>query len=61
MKAFRYHQPGNVEGAAGTAAKKGALLKAGGIDVMDRLKERVDEPDVVVGLLGLQDTGLAGT
>ncbi len=60
MKAFELLRPTNVEAAAGVLGD-GALLKAGGVDVLDRLKERVDEPDRVVSLvdLGADHTSVA--
>ena len=54
MKAFELHRPTTAEAAA-NALGDGALLKAGGVDVLDRLKERVDEPDRVVSLVDLGD------
>lgn len=50
MKAFRYERPTTVD-AAVRAYGAGALLKANGIDVLDRMKERVDQPDRVVTLV----------
>lgn len=50
MKAFRYERPTTVE-AAVRAHAGGALLKANGIDVLDRMKERLDQPDRVVTLV----------
>ncbi len=58
MKAFRYVRPNDVAGAAKHGASADALMKAGGIDVLDRMKERVDEPDRVVALLSLGDPAL---
>lgn len=52
MKAFELLRPANIETAASELGE-GALLKAGGIDVLDRMKERVDEPDRVVSLVDL--------
>ena len=54
MKAFRYVR---VEGGAGDVGKllrKGATLKAGGSDLLDRMKERLVEPDDVVAFNELQ-------
>jgi xanthine dehydrogenase YagS FAD-binding subunit len=39
--------------AALEAAKPGTLLKAGGVDVLDRLKEGIDTPDRVVSIAHL--------
>ncbi len=52
MQAFELLRPTTPE-AASRALGDGALLKAGGIDVLGRLKERVDEPDRVVSLVDL--------
>ncbi len=51
MKAFRYDRATSVEGAVKALADGAAVLKANGIDVLDRLKERVAEPDRVVTLV----------
>jgi xanthine dehydrogenase YagS FAD-binding subunit len=53
MKAFRYHRPTSPGEASKSDADAATVLKAGGIDLLDRMKERVDEPDRVVGLLDL--------
>ena len=59
MKAFEFVRPRTPEGAAQALASGGSVaLKAGGVDLLDRMKERVDEPDRVVGLLDVE--GLAG-
>jgi xanthine dehydrogenase YagS FAD-binding subunit len=50
VKAFAYVRPKTVE-AAVAALAEGATLKANGLDLLDRLKERVDEPDRVVTLV----------
>jgi xanthine dehydrogenase YagS FAD-binding subunit len=51
VKAFRYDRPRTLDATARALAEGPALLKASGIDVLDRLKERVDEPDRVVALV----------
>jgi xanthine dehydrogenase YagS FAD-binding subunit len=51
VKAFRYERAKTVEAAVAASAAGGAVLKANGIDVLDRLKERIDEPDRVVTLI----------
>jgi xanthine dehydrogenase YagS FAD-binding subunit len=52
VKAFRYERAKTTRAAvAALSAQAGApppLLKASGIDVLDRMKERVDEPERVV-------------
>ena len=45
----------DVAGACSAAAQKGALIKAGGVDLADRLKERIDEPDTLVNILNLKE------
>jgi xanthine dehydrogenase YagS FAD-binding subunit len=50
VKAFRYERPKTVE-AAIRALAGDATLKANGIDLLDRLKERVEEPERVVTLV----------
>ena len=51
MKAFRYERAKTVEAAVAATAAGGAVLKANGLDVLDRLKERIDEPERVVTLI----------
>jgi len=61
MRAFRYERAKTTRAAVAALAGAGAggaggggggaLLKASGIDVLDRLKERVDEPDRVVTIV----------
>jgi xanthine dehydrogenase YagS FAD-binding subunit len=52
MKAFQFIRPRNC-GEASELLKKeaGARLHAGGVDLLDRLKERLEKPAVVVSLL----------
>ncbi len=49
MKAFRYARVARA-GEAGERIRKGALLKAGGSDLLDRMKERLVTPDEIVAL-----------
>ncbi len=49
MKAFRYVRPASVA-AASELARGGATVKAGGSDLLDRMKERIATPDDVVAL-----------
>jgi xanthine dehydrogenase YagS FAD-binding subunit len=58
MKAFTFVRPGTIDEAAKAAAVKGSVLKAGGIDLLDRMKERVEEPDRVVWLGDVASTEL---
>jgi xanthine dehydrogenase YagS FAD-binding subunit len=48
VKAFTFVRPATVEEAAAAAAEKGSVIKAGGTDLLDRMKERIDEPQSVV-------------
>jgi xanthine dehydrogenase YagS FAD-binding subunit len=57
VKAFAFVRPTTVEEAAAALAAGGAL-KANGCDLLDRMKERVDEPERVVGLVDVE--GLRG-
>jgi xanthine dehydrogenase YagS FAD-binding subunit len=50
VKAFTYVRPTTLEESAKELAVKGSVVKAGGIDLLDRMKERVDEPDRVIQL-----------
>ena len=54
MKPFTLVQPRSTAEASACAAKPQSLLKAGGIDVLDRLKERIDAPSDVVNLQPLR-------
>ena len=56
MKAFRYDRPRTLD-AAVRALGPDATLKANGIDLLDRLKERVDEPDRIVTLVDVPGLG----
>jgi xanthine dehydrogenase YagS FAD-binding subunit len=51
VKAFRYDRATTAVAAARSLAEGGALLKANGIDLLDRMKERVDEPARVVTIV----------
>lgn len=59
MKPFSYVIPHDVAEASEAGKQNGALLKAAGIDVVDRLKERIEAPGQVVNLLPLKGA-LAG-
>lgn len=54
MKPFTLVQPRSAAEASTCAAKPQSLVKAGGIDVLDRLKERIDAPSDVVNLQPLR-------
>ncbi len=52
MKAFKFVRPRTCEEASkAVQAESNAILKSGGIDLLDRMKEHVDDPDTVVGLV----------
>jgi xanthine dehydrogenase YagS FAD-binding subunit len=57
MKAFTYARPASTTDALRLFAEKpqASLYKAGGIDVLDRLKEHLDEPERVIALDALPD------
>lgn len=50
MKPFAWIEPADLAAALREGAKPGALFKAGGIDLQDRLKEHLDEPEALVNL-----------
>ena len=50
MKAFTWVEPDDLQAAIAAGAARGALFKAGGVDVGDRLKEHLDEPATLVNL-----------
>ncbi|MGE0193847.1 MAG: xanthine dehydrogenase family protein subunit M [Planctomycetota bacterium] len=51
MKAFTFVRPRTLEAAAAALAETGGALHAGGVDLLDRMKEHVDEPSHIVTLL----------
>ena len=55
MNAFEYVQASSVEQAIGQLKQPRVLLKAGGVDVLDRLKEGLDRPKRVVGIGEVKD------
>lgn len=55
MKAFAWIEPEDLQSAIAAGALPGALFKAGGVDVADRMKEHVDEPSTLVNLRRLKD------
>lgn len=54
MRAFTLVVPHDLKEAAEAARKPGAILKAAGIDLLDRLKERLENHSEVVNLPGLK-------
>ena len=53
MKPFDYLVAEELEPALAELAQGGATLKAGGIDLLDLMKERIETPDTVVSIAGL--------
>lgn len=47
---FSWKEAHDLEAALQAGARQGALFKAGGVDVLDRLNERIDEPHTVINL-----------
>jgi xanthine dehydrogenase YagS FAD-binding subunit len=48
VRAFEVVLPRSLEEARAALAEEGSVLKAGGIDLLDRLKERLTSPDTLV-------------
>jgi xanthine dehydrogenase YagS FAD-binding subunit len=64
MKPFALLRPASTAAAVGALAEGGSIalkgsvaLKAGGVDLLDRMKERVSEPDKVVSLVDVGGLG----
>jgi xanthine dehydrogenase YagS FAD-binding subunit len=55
MKAFSWIEPEDLSGAISAGAQPGALFKAAGVDVADRLKEHLEEPSALVNIRRLRD------
>ncbi len=55
MKSFAWIEPEDLPSAIAAGAQQGALFKAGGVDVADRMKEHLDEPSTLVNLRRLKD------
>lgn len=55
MKAFDYLVAEELEPALAELAGGTATLKAGGVDLLDLMKERVETPEVVLSIGGLKD------
>lgn len=53
MKPFVLLPARSLAEAARESARPGSLLKAGGVDVLDRLKEGLDHPDRIVSIAGI--------
>ncbi len=55
MKPFTYVMPKSLAEAAEASKQPNTLLKGAGIDIVDRMKERLQTPEQVVNLLPLKD------
>jgi len=55
MKSFTWIEPEDLAAAMSAGAQEGALFKAGGVDVGDRLKEHLDEPAALVNIRRLRE------
>jgi xanthine dehydrogenase YagS FAD-binding subunit len=55
MKSFDYLVAEELQPALAELAGGGVMLKAGGVDLLDLMKERVETPDVVLSIDGLAD------
>ncbi len=54
MKAFAWIEPEDLQGTLEAGAQPHALYKAGGVDVGDRMKEHLDEPQALVNIRRLR-------
>lgn len=60
MKRFRFDRPKDLQAAARALGDdEQAVIKAGGVDLLDRMKERVTNPDRVIGLVDVGDDARA--
>jgi xanthine dehydrogenase YagS FAD-binding subunit len=57
MKSFEWVQPETVAEAIAALGHPGAMPLAGGVDLLDRLKEHLESPSRLVSLRGLPDLG----
>jgi xanthine dehydrogenase YagS FAD-binding subunit len=55
MKSFDYLVAEDLEPALAELAGGGVALKAGGVDLLDLMKERIETPDTVLSIGGLDD------
>ncbi|HUJ24402.1 MAG TPA: FAD binding domain-containing protein [Myxococcales bacterium] len=55
MKSFAWIEPADVQGAIEAGVSRGSLFKAGGVDVADRMKEHLEEPQQLVNLRHLRE------
>jgi xanthine dehydrogenase YagS FAD-binding subunit len=57
MKSFEWIQPETVDDAVAALGQAGAMPLAGGVDLLDRLKERLESPSRLVSLRKLPGWG----
>jgi xanthine dehydrogenase YagS FAD-binding subunit len=50
MRSFDWIAPEALDGVVKAAAEKGAVIKAGGVDLLDRVKNRIEAPKMLVSL-----------
>lgn len=55
MKPFSYVVPKSLDEAIEAAAQPNTLIKGAGLDIVDRMKERLQTPTSIVNLLPLKD------
>jgi xanthine dehydrogenase YagS FAD-binding subunit len=58
MRNFAYIQPDSIADAALAAAEEGAVLKAGGVDLLDLMKSDIVRPRALVNLLSLKNASV---
>jgi xanthine dehydrogenase YagS FAD-binding subunit len=58
MRNFAYVLPESIEQAQAAAKEKGAVLKAGGIDLLDLMKGDIIQPEKLVNLLTIKGPAL---
>jgi xanthine dehydrogenase YagS FAD-binding subunit len=61
VRTFEYACPVSIEEAADLAARDGARVLAGGTNLVDLMKLRVEEPSLLVDVRRLLDAGIAET
>ncbi len=55
MIPFEYLVADNADAALKATSKRGVMLKAGGVDLLDMLKEHLADPKTVVSIHGIQE------
>lgn len=55
MKSFEYMVAGSLEAAVAQYGEGGSTLKAGGFDLIDRMKERLELPESVLSIGSIKD------